>query len=167
MNAAVWFGAAVFFSFVGGPAVFSGDMKALLGAAFPVYSGAIAQVIIARYFILQHVCGAIALLHLLGEWLYTGRPFNRIILWVLVGAFSLGLLGGVVMQPYMKRLHLVKYAVQTTPAQKEQAATSFRLWHGVSQGLNLIVLLGLVYYVWQIANPVAPPRFMPGAKFRG
>lgn len=166
INASIWFGSAIFFSFVGGPAVFSDAMKALLGAGYPVYSGAIAQVIIERYFILQHVCGAIALLHLFGEWLYTGRPLNRVLAWVLSTVFCLGLLGGLGMQPHMKRLHLIKYGVQTTAAQKAQAASSFRSWHAVSQIVNLLVIAALLYYVWQISKPPPLARFTPGTKFR-
>ncbi len=46
-NAAVWFGAAVFFTFVGGPAFFSPEMKHLLP---PPYNGAAAELMIARVF---------------------------------------------------------------------------------------------------------------------
>jgi hypothetical protein len=167
-NAAIWLGSAIFFTFAVGPAFFSNDMKALLGTAYPVYSGAIAQVVIERYFLLHHWCGGIALVHLVAEWLYTGRPVHQVTLWVVGGAFGLGLIGGLALQPHLKKLHLTKYAVESTPLQKEQAAASFRVWHGVSQTVNLIVLFGLVYYLWQAANPATPPRFgAGGSKFRG
>lgn len=166
INAAIWFGSAIFFSFIGGPAIFSADMKSLLGPAYPIYSGAIAQIVIERYFLLQHVCGAIALVHLFAEWLYTGRPLHRLMLWMVVGAFILGLIGGLGLQPYMKNLHRIKYAMQTTPAQKEEAAASFRVWHGASQVMNLVVMFGLLYYFWQLANPPVAPRAFVGNKFR-
>jgi hypothetical protein len=167
VNAAIWFGSAIFFTFAGGPAMFSQDMKELLGGAYPVYSGAIAQVVIDRYFILHHWCGGIALVHVLAEWLYTGRPLHQVTLWVVGTAFCLGLVGGFALQPHLKKLHRTKYAVQSTPVEKETAAASFRVWHGVSSSVNLLVLGGLLYYLWQVSNPANSARFVPGNKFRG
>jgi len=47
LNAAVWFGAAVFFTFGAGFAPFSAEMKRLLGSNnYPYFSGAIAQILI-------------------------------------------------------------------------------------------------------------------------
>src|ERR1039457_449261 len=61
LNAAVWFGGAVFFTFWSGRAPFSPEMKALLGPQnYPYFSGAIAQILIARYFNLQFTCSIIA-----------------------------------------------------------------------------------------------------------
>jgi len=78
MNAAVWFGAAVFWLLGAGPSARSGDMLALLGAKnFPYYSITIAEILNARYFNLHFVCAAIALLHLAAEWLYIGNAPRR------------------------------------------------------------------------------------------
>ena len=61
LNAAVWFGAAVFFTFGVGLVPFSPEMKTLLGSNnAPYFSGAIAQIFIARYFHFQLACGAVA-----------------------------------------------------------------------------------------------------------
>jgi hypothetical protein len=78
LNAAVWFGTAIFFSFGVGLAPFSQEMKNLLGQAnYPYFSGAIAQILIARYLNFQVVCAAVAALHLAAEWLYLGkRPYK-------------------------------------------------------------------------------------------
>src|SRR5262245_4350950 len=95
MNAAVWLGAAIFFTLMTAPAIFSPDMRTLLGSQnYPYFSGAIAQIVIARYFVLQHWCGAIALAHLLVEWLYLGKPLDKITLGVLGGMYSRGWGGG-------------------------------------------------------------------------
>ena len=167
VNAAVWLGAAIFFTLVAAPAIFSGDMRALLGSQnYPYFSGAIAQIIIARYFVLQHWCGAIALAHLLVEWLYLGKPLEKITLGVLVGIFSLGLVGGFWLQPKLKELHRTKYGVSSTAAEREKAARSFAAWHGASQVMNLGVLLGLVFYTWRATNPSDAPRFFSTTKFQ-
>jgi len=163
MNAAVWFGAAVFFTFVAAPAFFSNEMGHLLPR---VYVGAALQIVLERYFLLQNWCGAIALVHLISEWLYTGRPMPKLTLYLLIGMFSLGLLGGQVLEPYMKKLHAIRY-VSKSLVEQEQAARSFGLWHGVSQVMNLVVLAGLLVYLWQVTHPPNTPRFSSTNKFRG
>ncbi|HEY9173589.1 MAG TPA: DUF4149 domain-containing protein [Verrucomicrobiae bacterium] len=168
LNAAVWLGAAVFFTFGAGPAAFSDEMKTLLGPKnHPYFSGAIAQVLIARYFTFQLICGVIAALHLFTEWLYLGRPMRRFTGYLLVGLLLLGLAGDFGMQPKIKRLHAAKYAVNATPQSREAAARSLAAWHGVAQSVNLLMLAGLVVYVWRVANPSEATRFVPAVKLRG
>jgi hypothetical protein len=168
MNAAVWFGAAVFFTFGVGAAPFSPEMKELLGPKTSAYfPGAIAQIFVARYFHLQFACGAVALLHLVGEWIYLGRTPRGLWLGLLISLISIGLLGGYWLQPKMKNLHTAKYAVNASAATRETADRSFRIWHGVSQGANLLMLAGLAIYLWRIANPPDPTRFVSTSNFRG
>ena len=59
--AAVWFGSAVFFSLFVGPAFFTDEMKRLFP---PPYNGAIAELVLSRYFVLHYICGVLALVHL-------------------------------------------------------------------------------------------------------
>jgi predicted membrane protein len=156
----------VFFTFAGGPAVFSEDMKSLLGPAyFPYFSGAIAQVLIARFFGLQLVCGGIALAHLVAEWLYLGRPLRRFTAYLLVVLLSLGLVGDLGMQPRIKQLHRAKYT-SPSPQVRASAARSLAIWHGVAQGVNLLMLGGLVVYLWRMTNPPDATRFASARKLR-
>lgn len=166
VNAAVWLGAAVFFTFAGGPAVFSDDMKTLLGPNnYPYFSGAIAQVLIARYFKLQLVCGAIAVVHLFAEWLYLGRPLRRFGSYLLVLLVAFSLAGSIWMQPKMRSLHHAKYTAATAQ-DREAAASALRVWHGAAQGVNLLLLAGLVVYLWRVAHPEEITRFVPAVKLR-
>ena len=163
MNAAVWFGGAVFFTFAAGPAFFSQAMFNLVGR---IYAGAAAQIVLERYFALQMVCACIALAHLVAEWLYTGKLLSRTTPHLLIGLLSIGLIGGFWLQPKLKALHLEKYGARTQPAQRLEAERSFGLWHGVSQTINLFAMGGLVVYLWQITqNLEAVPRW-PRGKFR-
>ena len=167
MNAAVWFGGAVFFTFGSGSAPFSQEMKTLLGANnFPYFSGAIAQILIARYFGLQAVCSIIACIHLLAEWLYLGRQPDRLRLLLVLGLCAAALLGGFWLQPRLKALHATKYSTKNTPEAREAAARSFRAWHGVSMGVNLVLVGGLAAYLWRVANSSEPARFVSAVKFR-
>jgi hypothetical protein len=162
----VWLGAAIFFTFGAGPAVFSPEMKRLLGANnFPYFSGAIAQVLIARYFHLQIACSVVAILHLLAEWLYLGKHPRKLQVGLLVGLCAAALIGGYWLQPKLKALHTVKYGVNTRPEIREAADRSFKAWHGVSQVVNLLLVGGLAAYLWRAANPSDPTRFVSSVKF--
>jgi hypothetical protein len=168
INAAVWFGSSVLFTFAIGPAVFSQDMRQLLGEAhYPFFSGAIAQVLIHRFLDLQVICALIAVFHAFGEWLYLGRPLHRLWLGLLAGLVAASLLGNFVFQPRIKAWHQIKYAQNRSPGEKDAAARSLRIWHGASQGVNLLALVGLLIYLWRLANPINATRFVPSTKFQG
>jgi hypothetical protein len=163
INAAVWFGSLIFFTTAVGPAFFSDEMTSLL--TLP-YAGAAAQIVLKRYFYLQIWCAAVALAHLIGEWLYSGKPFQRFTLLLLMSLFSLSLIGGYIFLPKMKQLHLRMYAVQTTPAEKVSAKRSFWILHGTSSVLNLFVICGVLVYVWQVTKPVNTARFSSLTRFK-
>jgi hypothetical protein len=164
LNAAVWLGGAISFTLAVGPAFFSNEMKAILP---PPYNGAAAQIVIHRYFILLNCCGAIALLHLFLETLYLGKAVERLTLGVLLLVMALSLSGGFWLQPKLKNLHLQKYSPQVSDAARARADRSFKVWHGVSQTMNLIVIGGLLFYSWRVSNPPNTLRFSRVAKFRG
>ena len=166
LNAAVWFGTSFFFTFGAGFAPFSPEMKSLLGEHnFPYYSGAIAQILIARYFQFQVACSLVAVMHLLAEWLYLGKAPQRAHLGLLAGLCAVALLGGYWLQPHLKALHTVKYGVTTRPEMRQSADRAFRAWHGVSQVINLLAVGGLAVYLWRAANPPDQARFVSAMKF--
>jgi len=166
LNAAVWFGAAVFFTFGTGLAPFSPEMRNLLGPNnFPYFSGAIAQILIARYFYFQVGCAIVAVLHLFAEWLYLGKYPQKLQVALWIALASAALVGGYWLQPRLKALHATKYGVNTRPQIREAADRSFRAWHGVSQVVNLLMVGGLAVYLWRAANPSDPTRFVRAVKF--
>ena len=166
LNAAVWFGTAIFFSFGAGLAPFSQEMRNLLGPNnFPYFSGAIAQILIARYFFFQVGCACVAVLHLSAEWLYLGKYPQKLQFGLCIGLASAALIGGYWLQPRMKALHATKYGVNTQPAIRAAADRSFKAWHGVSQAVNLLMIGGLAVYLWRAANPSDPTRFVSATKF--
>ena len=163
INAAVWLGAALFFTFGIAPAFFSPEMKRLLGE---IYAGLVAQLVLERYFVLHYCCGAIALLHQLAEWVYLGRRLQKFTFGLLVTILFLSVTGGAGLAPRLKEWHRIKYSPQSSALQKEEAVAAFRTWHGVSQVMNLLVLAGLATFAWRVAIPSNNgPRFAPG-KFR-
>ena len=166
MNAAVWFGAAVFFSFGIAPAFFTPEMKRLLGE---IYAGLVAQSVIERYFVLHYCCGGLALLHQLAEWVYLGKALQRLTFGLLLAILTFSLLGGFWLQPKLKELYRIRHgrANQFTAEQKSDAANSFRRWHEASQIINLVMLASLGLLAWRVSVPQQNgTRFTPG-KFRG
>jgi hypothetical protein len=168
LNAAVWFGAAVFFVFGASPAVSSSEMRVLLGAkSYPYFSGAISQVIVVRYFQLQFVCGSIALLHLVVEWLYLGRIPHKFWRGLLLGLVAANLLSGLWLQPRLRTLHRDHYAANLPLVRRAQAARAFNNWQSVGDMINFLTVGGLAFYLWRVANPPDPTRFVSATKFRG
>lgn len=168
INAAVWLGGAVFFTFAAGQVPFSDGMKSLLGEAnFPYFSGAIAQLMIGKYFALHVICGSVALGHLLTEKVYLGRPIRAGTLWLILLLLGFGLIGGWWLQPRMQTLHLQKHAQNLSPEERDAARSSFRLWHVLAQVTNVGVLIGLTVVVWRSNHPPDPTRFVSPMQFRG
>ena len=163
-NAAVWFGAA-FFCLLGAlPSASSREMQELLGSNnFPYFSVAIGQVLQTRYFHWHLVCSAVALLHLVAEWLYFGKYPQKVALGLLAALCFIGLLQACWLQPRLKELHQLQHA---RTQQREAAARAYHVSDGFAEILNVAMLGGLALYLWRVANPPDVTRFVTPAKFR-
>lgn len=167
MNAAVWFGAAVFFTLSASPAMFSPEMRGLLGTRnFPYFSGAINQVLMAGYFKLNLVCGLIALAHLGMEWLYLSKLPGRLRAWLVMLLLLAALAQGYWLGGKLERLNTQAHAVNLTAAQRQQATSSLGTWRAVHRGFNFLVVIGLGFNLWRVGNPPDPTRFVSTTKFR-
>jgi hypothetical protein len=144
LNAAFWFGAAAFLTFVAGPAFFSDEMLRLLGRP---HAGAAAQVMLGRYFVMLQICAGLALAHAIAEAVYLGQPLWRWSLALVLGIALLTCVGAYGLQPKLRALHRVMYGAGTPPQLREVASQSFRLWHGVSQAFNLALVAGVVVHL--------------------
>ncbi len=166
LNAAVWFGAAVFLTFGAEPAIFSQDTQGLLLKSHAYLSVLLAQIVRTRFFYLSLACAAVALLHLLAEWLYLGRPPRKFLLGLLAALVGLALCGGWGLQPALKKLHTAR-TLAPQPAERQAAQASFHRWQTVAQALDLLTLGGLAVYLWRLANPPDTLRFVNPAQLRG
>jgi hypothetical protein len=168
LNAAVWFGAAVFHAFIAGPAFASRDMAGLLTARnFPFFSVAIAQILADRYFQLQLVCSLLAVFHLLAEWLYLGKVAQRFWRGLLFTLVVANLAGGFLLQPKLKNWHYLVFAPNTPAETQKTAVRSFRAWQSAAKVVNFLMVGGLGVYLWRMANPPDATRFASTGKFRG
>jgi len=167
LNAAVWFGAAIFLTFGAGPAVVSADIEKLLGAKnFPYFSDAISQVLWGRYFHFQVGCAIVALLHVLSERLYLGKSPEKLWLGLLIALFTITLLGSAWVQPKLKQLNTARYAANIRLEDRQAAGEAFLAWRKVLQVVNIFAIGGLGIYLWHMANPADPTRFVSTNKFR-
>jgi hypothetical protein len=162
INAAIWCGSAIFMV-IGLPALFSPDLKRLLTAPGVGFA---AEAMVSRFFIVQYWCGGIALAHLLADWFFNGRPLRSLNLGLIIVVLSLGLAGGLWAQPKMRVLHFAKYFGKTSEMQA-QAAKSFAVYHSASETANLVVIAGLVWYLWRVSRAQDPQRFVSFSKIRG
>ena len=166
MNAAVWLGAALFFTFGAEPACFSADMRALFripADSFP--PGAIAGVIMSRYYNLTLACGVIGLLHFLAEWLYMGRPRRKFSFGLIAALFILTLLGRNAIQPTLARQNYAHYNPKAEPAEREAAGKSFRILHPLGIMLNIITIGALIIYVTRVSSSSEALRFVRPVQF--
>lgn len=168
MNAAVWLGTSIFLTFGAEPACFSADMKDALrvGSGESYYPGAVAHVIMTCYYHITLSCGVVALLHLLSEWLYMGRPGRKFSFALLIGLFGWTLVASNAVQPALAKLNRQRYTA-AQPADRQVAAKSFHILRTVERALNILVVCGLVVYTWRIANPSDNLRFLGPVQFRG
>ncbi len=170
MNAAVWFGSAVFI-LAAAPVFFTtGVQSTPLGKFWP---GVMVQFLFERFFYIQCVCATLAIAHQLAEWVYLGRALQRWIM-IMLGALLLFILAeGLWLQPKMRSLNLVKWglneryaAVQYPMTQRQDADASFKQWHRVSRIFGLFATMAVGTFFWKVIHPGDTPRFIPN-KFRG
>jgi hypothetical protein len=79
---------------------------------------------------------------------------------------ALALAGGLWAQPKMRSLRQEKYFAPTA-ARQAQAGREFALWHGASEGVNVLVIAGLIVYLWRMSASTELPRFSNFNKIRG
>lgn len=166
LNAAVWFGAALCYSLIVGPALHSKQMAVLLTAAnFLYYSDAIAQVVASRCLQLQVVCAFLALAHVLAEWLYLGKVPQRFWRWLLFALVAANL-ACLLLQPRLQEWHQDSFRLRTPPEARKAAARKFSAWQIAADVVNILVVGGLGVYLWRMANPLDQTRFLSASKFR-
>lgn len=163
-NAAIWLGSSVALVCVVAPAFYSGEMLRLLPVS---HAGAAGLIVGSHYHVLHYVCGSIAIAHLTGEWLYTGKRLDRWPTYLVAGLFALALFAGQMVQPKLESRHLEMHGVRSTPQQRERARGAYRSWQAVMYMTNVMMILGLTTYVWQVTSSGITPRFGSTTKLRG
>jgi len=109
----------------------------------------------------------VALLHLLGEWIYLGRTPRGSGAWITDCIGSGWPARRLLAATKMKELHTTKY-LSVSAVTRETADRSLSRLAWLSQGMNLVMLAGLAIYLWRIANPADPARFVStNTKFPG
>jgi hypothetical protein len=167
LNAAVWFGAAVFYNLSLVRVPLSAGMQALLGPKnFPYFSGAIGNLLLGSYLRLQIICSLVALAHLGTEWVYLGKKPGRARIFLLVCICGLTNLESLWLLPRLERLLTSAYAVNLGQSARAAAAHHLSGWLAATQALNFLIAFCLGVYLWKMTHPPDPARFVSAAKFR-
>ncbi len=167
MNAAVWLGTAIFFTFGAEPACFSADMRGVLGVTGEsYYPGAIAGVVMTRYYHVMLACSLVSLLHFLGEWLYLGRPTRKFSFGLLAALFVLLIISCNAIEPSMNRFNRQRYTA-TQIDDRESAGKYFRILHVTTRVFNVLIIGGLAFYAWRVGTPSDTLRFVRPVQFHG
>ena len=165
INAALWFATALLTVLAVEPAATSADMFGLLSQRnFPYFSVAIGHVIISRFVHVYLVCSLVALLHLSAEWLYLGKYPHRVWLGLVIFLGLIGLGENYWLLPRLKASHYVRSGSQ---GKNQMADRSYRYGHMLYESINLLAIGGLSIYLWRVAHPPDPARFVSASKFRG
>jgi hypothetical protein len=164
LNAAVWLGTAAVTAFVIWPGFFTPDMLQVLP---PLHAGAAAHVLLRRCILLQYGCAAVAVTLLGLEWLYSGKTLSRWSTYLLLGILGAALFTGAIVQPKAKRWHLAKHLPASSAEERAQGVRSLPLWEGLLQLSNIVTVLALGVYVWEISSAATNPKFVSASKFRG
>lgn len=171
MNAAIWFGAVLFFTVGVLPALTAPALTDLFGGArnplAPAYAGLALELLLERYHPLNYVCGGVAAAHLLIEWLYSGKPARAFMVYLVLTLLALGLLHGLVLQPKLNELHRIRYGRGPTPEQRAKAAKMFQVLHRAAGIMNYALAAGLFFYTWRVAIPGESARPASPRKIRG
>ena len=163
LNAAVWCGSAIFLV-IGLPALFSPELKRLLTPAGVGFAA-------------RGDCGAVFCRAILVRGNCAGAfAGGMALLRAAVAAFESGLAGR---HPVIGRWpadcgRSRKCARCTSPNilagrpnSKCKPAKAFAAWHAASEAANLLVIGGLVWYLWLVSREQEPPRLLSFSKIRG
>jgi hypothetical protein len=168
INAAIWLGGAVFFTFVAGPFFSSSELQSLLGDQnYPFFAVTFRELLAARYFQFNLACAAIAWLHLVVEWLYLGQPPRKGTFGLLALLSGLMLLYGAWLQPLAARSHMTRHRSNVPAVERTDATRAFQAASTSARVVNFCVMSGLFVFAWRITRWVDSPRLIPSVKFRG
>ena len=167
MNAAVWLGTTVFFTLGANPACFSPAITEMFKAnADSYYPNVIAQVVMARYYVISLACGVVALLHFIVKWLYLGRPPRKFSAGLVISLFAITLIGANLIRPQLVKLNKSRFFA-TQPIERQSAAKGFHILQTLETTFNFLMIGGLIVYTWRIATPSDTLRFVSPVQFRG
>lgn len=170
-TAAVWLGGTVFFVVGLDPLFGRPEVVRLLG---PLYVGELGLLAMERFHLFQVICASLALVHALAEWLYSGRPLDRRVVFLLVTMLVLGSVGRLYLSPKCRDLNVQAFLSPQrqplrqafTPAQR-QAERSLGIWQGVGMIFNVISTAGaLLYFAHQASPGPGGPRVYPRVRLR-
>jgi hypothetical protein len=170
-TAAVWLGGTVLFVLAMDPLFGHAEVLRLLG---PLHAGETGVLAAQRFYLFQVICASVGLIHALAEWLYSGRPLDKRLLFLLFALLILGSVGRLYIVPKIRALNVQAYLgpnrqiqVRVLTPEQRRAEHSLAFWQGMSVVMNVVSLAGITLYFLQEASPPnGTPRLFPRTRLR-
>jgi hypothetical protein len=86
---------------------------------------------------------------------------------LLISLCVASLVTGFWLEPRARELQRVVFAVNTTPAVRQNAAGTERTLRRIITVADWLITLGVGAWLWRVANPPDKTRFVDTAHFRG
>ncbi|MDG1892153.1 MAG: hypothetical protein P8L18_12655 [Verrucomicrobiota bacterium] len=164
VNAALWFGSALFY--IGCVrAEFQSD--AMLKLLPPPFAEAAMHLILSGYLSLLLICSVIAVLQLWAEQWYTGRPVFRIRISMLLFMVFLAALLKFGIFPAMKNQHLRAYQPSAIAADAKEGMRTYRRLKIGFHCLHLFHIFGALSHVWYVSQSKSGYKLLGMHQFRG
>jgi hypothetical protein len=78
----------------------------------------------------------------------------------VVTLLAFSLIGGYVIHPQLHEWHLTMYRPGVPVEEQESVAGKFRMLHGLSQVMNLVIVVGVMVYLVRVTKaPTEAPRY--------
>ena len=148
----LWLGTGVGVAFIAIPVVFSPEIKTTLP---PGMAGGVAQAILLRLFEWQVAFAGVSGLLYAWERLRNAEAAGRLRAWLLPPLILAALVSLFFVHPSLARMHQERYALETPEPRRRELAARFGAVHGISQGANLMILIGVLACWQKVAQPVS------------
>ncbi|MCF7669869.1 MAG: DUF4149 domain-containing protein [Verrucomicrobia bacterium] len=165
INASVWLGAAVFFTFSVSPALRSKPIIALFSTGgtsdtAQAYLGALYHIVLGHFHVWQITCAIIALACLLALRVLSGKPARLIMFYLLIGLLGAGLVGRFWIQPELKRIHTIRFSTKNDQTMKLEYRKTYLNRYRLSTILNILSIVGIsAFFLKSIGESPEKSRF--------
>jgi len=163
-NAALWFGASLFFLICIRSVFQSEQLTQLVPHPF---SEASMHVLLAKYLVLLMLCAFVAIVQHCAEQWYAGRPIFRLRLGILLTLVVITFILKWVIFPSMTQQHIRAYRPTASQQDLQEGARAYRLWKTGFHFVHLFVVLGSFSQLWQVTRNQSSYRELGMHQFRG
>jgi hypothetical protein len=163
-NAALWFGASLFFLVCIRGVFQSEELMRLVPHPF---SEASMHVLLGSYLTLLTICSLVAMGQHWAEQWYAGRPVFQLKMGVLLTLVVVNMVIKWVIFPSMTQQHLRAYRPSATQQDLQEGARAYRMWKTGFHFVHLFVVIGSFSHLMSVTQRHSSYRELGMYQFRG